>query len=557
MRRVNRKRPIDFILPFLVILGLGVIGILGFQIWQNFVKQGKADVYFYIAEGKAKVLPYGNTEWDNAFSGTKLLIGDSLKTAKSGKAILQFFNGSIIRLAEDTAVTLTDITKSSDLEKIVVNMDNGMIWVHGRKSPGVRDASYEIRTTNMVVKAKGTVFEVESKTAQTVRVLEGEVKVDVLVTASGNSRVADTITVGVGQEITLDDATLKAFAENKTPSVLMAISDQFKAGDWYSWNIEQDRNPLSYAKGGAELNAQGQIAVMNETQSSGDAQSQGTQSEAKMVEKIGDQTQVGSGSMPLGELGLVGAPEILKPGMTERTVSGGIVTISGVASMGTAKIVVEQLINGEYDSYTLSKFKPGDKTWSYNVAEKYGNLAEGANTYSFYAYDEKGNKSAPSQITITYDKKKVSINDVLTAPKALKFNGADSSKVTTGEVLVEGSVRGAQSVVVNGYKLSKFEPGSATWLYWAKESLGNLRPGVNVFEVYAVDAAGNKSDTVKFTITYDKAVTATATPSVGANVSTQQSSNLQSTVSQQSGATTTTSREEPSAAGSEVPPYSF
>jgi len=548
MRRVNRKRPIDFILPFLVILGLGVIAILGFQLWQNFEKQGKADVYFYLAEGKAKVLPFGHTEWDNAFSGTKLLIGDALKTATAGKAILQFFNGTIIRLGEDTAVTLTDVTKSSDLEKIVVNMDNGVIWVNGRKSPGVRDASYEIRTANMLVKAKGTVFEVESDTAQRVRVLEGDVSVDVMVTVDGNERVANTISVGVGQEITLDDATLKAFTENQSPSVLMAISDQFKAGDWYSWNIAQDKNPTSYAMQSPESETQSQVAVSTEMQASGDTQSQVTQSEIQTPEIVPGQTQATSEATEVTqEAGTLTAPEILKPGTADRTVSGGIVTISGTASAGTAKIVVEQVIDGKTDSYTLSKFKPGDMTWSYNVADKYDNMAAGPNTYSFYAFDDKGTKSDAAEITITYNKEQVQITDALAAPVVLKFNGAVSPEVTTGDVLVEGSVKGAQSVVVNGYTLSKFEAGSAAWSYWAKESLGNLKPGVNEFEVYAVDSAGNKSDTVKFTITYDKAATASS----GTSASNSSASATQSVSTQQS------TQESSSGTQSTIPSYSF
>jgi hypothetical protein len=504
MRRINRKRPIDYILPFLVILGLGVIGILGYQLWQSFEKQGKADAYFYLAEGKAKVLPFGQTAWDNAFSGTKLLIGDSLKTTSLGKAVMQFFNGTIVRLGGDTAVTLTDLIKSPDKEKLVLMMDNGVIWVNGRKSPGVREAGYEVRTANMLVKAKGTVFEVESDSSQSVRVFEGEVSVDVMVKVDEQERVAETISVGVGQEIVLDEATLRAFAEHQSPSVLMAISDQFKAGEWYKWNIEQDRNPTSYAvqQASADVTAvetQAVASTMETEQSTSETEESGSQETQATAEET-EETQ---------EESAPGAPEILKPGADERTVTGGIVVISGTVPAGTTKVTVEQVIDGKTDSYVLSKFKTGDTEWSYNVAEKYGNLKEGENTYSVYAYDEKGEKSEAAEVTITYEKEKVEITDKLEAPVVLKFNGSSSSTVTTGTVLVEGSVKGAQSVVVDGYTLSKFEAGATTWSYSAKETLGNLKPGVNEFEVYAVDPEGNKSDVVKFTITYEKDASAT------------------------------------------------
>jgi|GEM_PF-649789 len=544
MRRINRKRPIDYILPFLVILGLGVIGIMGYQLWQNFEKQGKADVYFYLTEGKAKVLPYGQTVWDNAFSGTKLLIGDSIKTTSLGKAILQFFNGTIIRLGADTAVSLTDVTKDSEIEKIVVTMDNGVVWVNGRKSPGVRDAAYEVRTANMLVKAKGTVFEVENDSAQSVRVFEGEVSVDVLINTGDKERVAETISVGVGQEIVLDEAALKAFSENQSPSVLMAISDQFKGGEWYAWNIEQDKNPTSYAMQtqSTEVLPGESVAVPLTTQGS-EATGQSTQSTSQTEEDLSQQTQATTETSEVTEAGQgIAAPEILKPGVDGRTVTGGIVAISGTASVGTAKIVVEQVIDGKTDSYVLSKFKSGDSAWIYNVAEKFGNLKDGENTLSFYAYDEKGKKSSAAEITITYEKKQIEITDKLEAPVVMKFNGATSSVVTSGTVLVEGNIKGAQSVVVNGYTLSKFEAGSNSWTYSAKEALGNLKPGLNEYEVYGVDPEGNKSAAVKFSITYNKDVAAsggtsaagtgtTATGTTGTSSTTQ---TTQQTVSEYS-----------------------
>jgi len=130
---------LDYILPFLVLVSIGVIGVLGFQLWSNWDQQGKGDVYFYVAEGKAKLLPYGQTDWDNAFSGTKLLLGDSIKSSMVGKVVLEFFNGTIIRMNDDTAVTLADLTKTADKEIIVVNLDNGSVWVNGQKSAGVKE----------------------------------------------------------------------------------------------------------------------------------------------------------------------------------------------------------------------------------------------------------------------------------------------------------------------------------------------------------------------------------------------------------------------------------
>lgn len=63
MRRVyRRKRPLEYLLPFLIFVGLGVIVVLGFQLW-NSLQGVKGDVFFYTAGGRAKMLPDGMKEW--------------------------------------------------------------------------------------------------------------------------------------------------------------------------------------------------------------------------------------------------------------------------------------------------------------------------------------------------------------------------------------------------------------------------------------------------------------------------------------------------------------
>ncbi len=518
MRRITRKRPVDYILPFLVILGLGVIVVLGFQVWKNFDKQGKADVYFYIAGGKARVLPFGEATWENAFSGTKMLVGDSLKTSSLGKAVLVFFNGTQIRIGNDTAVTLTDLVRQPDAEKIVMAMDNGMLWVNARKSPGVKQADYEVRTTNMVVKAVGTVFEVESGTTQIVRVIEGSVDVDVVVNTNGKDRVADTIEVGVGQEITIDDATLKAFEESQSPSVLMAIDDQFKTSEWYSWNDQEDKNPTSYDGNMGETAVSDTSAVSaseSEENLSGTMETGETQ--LTQDSSLTQETQADTASDD-------GAPVITAPDEDDRTVSQGPVTISGTVPEGTQKVIVERVIGGATDSYTLGKFKSGDDTFSYNVSEKLGNLLKGDNVFYFYAIDKNGDKSTAAEVKIVLEddteESEVVVTGDLTAPTVLTFNGETSSTVTVDSVTVTGEIKGAAKVVVNGYTLSKFTAGSASWSYTAKESLGNLNPGVNKYSVYGVDADGNKSEVVEFTITYNKPE---ASDTTGTTETTEQS----------------------------------
>lgn len=513
MRRIRRKSPLDYLLPFLILVGIGVVVILAFQLWSNFQKQSKADVYFYIVEGRAQVLPYGQQSWDRAFSGTKFLQGDSLKTSAAGKAVLEFFNGTLIRLGDDTTMTLKDLVKEPERENITAYLESGTLWVNGHKSEGVKEAFYQVETPHLMVKAKGTTFAVENKNAEIVRVLDGTVTVDIKVIVDGKERIVNAapLSVGVGQEIVLDSASLKAFENNENPSILQGLSDEFKQSEWYSWNVNEDRSPSEFGSlqdGASET----QLADTQETSQT----SATTQETSQLTQENTQETQTVASDM-LG---------ITQPSSANTTIQTDRYTISGTAVSGVAKIVVEQEVGSNTSSYTLQKFKAGDSTWVYNISAATGNLQPGKNVYRFIAQDASGKKSEPAEITITYEKSSVTISEPLTAPAVKTFNGSSSSTVETGTVQVTGTIQGAEKVVVNGYTLSRFKPGDTTWSYFANESAGNLKPGVNTYQVYGIDEEGNKSSVVEFTITYNKNETtpppAPPTPTPNPTPTTQQ-----------------------------------
>jgi len=407
--------------------------------------------------------------------------------------VIEFFNGTKIRLNNDTAVTLADLSKTSNSETIAINLDNGVAWVKGAKSAGVRDAHYEVRTADLLVKADGTVFEVESNDVQVVRVFEGDVSVDILVRVNGQERVASTVSVGVGQEITIDDAALNAFSQNQKPSILKAISEDFKNGDWYKWNVKEDSAPTDFSLyvGSAKID----IGTLEGSQPEILAPGSENMVEGDTV----NNAVAGDSSDVMFEGGVLEMPVITAP--KETTITNNSFVLQGTVAAGTSQVVA----NSNIGDYELGKFEKGSMGWSYNVSQVIGNLVSGENVYKVYAVDKDGNRSDAAKIIITYNKEAVVIEDKLTDPEVLTFNGADSSIVDTDIVTVEGSIKGAEKVVVNGYTLSQFEAGATTWKYVARESVGNLNPGENTYEIYGVDPDGNKSAVVKFTITYNKA----------------------------------------------------
>lgn len=59
---------------------------------------------------------------------------------------------------------------------------------------------------------------------------------------------------------------------------------------------------------------------------------------------------------------------------------------------------------------------------------------------------------------------------------------------------------GAAGIMVNEYKLQLFRAGDRTWSYLASTALSNMKAGANVYDVYTLDAAGNKSAPARITI---------------------------------------------------------
>ncbi len=539
MRRTYRKKSVGYLLPFLIFVGFGVISVLAFQLWSN-LQNSYGDVFFYIVSGRARILPYGVSEWESAYSGTKLLTGDSLKTSKDGRIVMQFFNGTQVRLGEDTEVSLVDLNKRSDSEKIVLALEHGKIWLNKVRTEDVKTSLLDVHTSHMVVRDVGTVFEVEQDETEAARVLKGSLKIDLLANEQNKKDVAETVDVGVGQEIDVDSALLKSLQNHENPSVLLAVRDDFRASDWYQWNMNEDVNPTDFAHVAASSPVKGQDAAQtkitdaSQTRPAEHLQQQTAAAGQSFIDKsaTAQSTQDAAKKQSTDQSAFsvkLEAPVITYPAAGETGTDQTKVVVHGKVGQGTAKIMVSQKVAGKTpgksEEYTLSKFKAGDSTFAYTLAESYKNYAPGLNVYSFYVLDEKGKRSNPATIRVTYTPNVVTppavptpaatpsaispsldASETLTKPVVLSFNGVKSSTVATSVVKVEGEVHGAQKMVVGGFTLQKFVPGSTHWIFYANENGGNLKAGSNEYEAYGIDANGKESEHAKFTITYNKAI---------------------------------------------------
>ena len=161
------------------------------------------------------------------------------------------------------------------------------------------------------------------------------------------------------------------------------------------------------------------------------------------------------------------------------------VTVQG--TVGTS--VKSLLINGQKTMITEKR------TFSQEVAPP-----EGQKQFDLQlkALDAAGTTLGSVTRSITVEK----IPDALAGPEVTspaKTN--EMYRTNAQELVLRGtSPEGATGIMVNSYKLQLFSPEKGTWSYLASQSLGNLQPGENIFDVYALDAAGRKSEPARITI---------------------------------------------------------
>ncbi len=484
MHRSQRKRPIDYILPFLIMICAGIIVVLGYQLYTS-LDQGdeEGDIYMYLAKGSAKILPWGAGEWERGYNGMKLLQGDSVKTQNGARLVVELFDDHYIRVDEDTEVDFHDIKKSGNAYEINLVLREGAIWVNNDDESEV-PVKFNIRTNHTVVQTISTVYEVEQNDdSEIIRVIKGSIVADIMVDENGSLNKVESVQIGVGQQALITDKDIKDYEDRKSPSVIEALDDDFRESGFYKWNMAEDNNSTDFS---IKTNALDDSYFDDEEDSEED-------------------TEETESNLP--------APEITTPSKLDFETAEDTLTIRGTTSFETEKMMVDVTSDGNEETYELNLYVPGGTEWSFAVSAKGDTLNPGINTYEFYAVDEEELKSKKAELTVDFQGEDSELDEEeteeeldlppLTAPTVDLYNGAESNEDDTGDVRVEGSVEGAEKVIVSGYELKAFEAGNTTWTYYAKESLGNLDPGENTFTVEAVAPDGTTKST-QFTIIYNK-----------------------------------------------------
>ncbi len=541
----------------LILLGAMLYGLVRLFLWVSSAgTDQRAPAQVRVERGGSVNVMIDGGEVQAVQDGLPLYPGDTLSTGDNGHVRLELFDGTAMRLDEDTELKIVSSEQAADdTSTIEVSLTRGRVWIAAPAASGSLIRS---------VTTPGLTFTFPERTEAIVGLrqvgvydgagLGAELRVGSRSTA---------VMVGEGQAFVLpesdDDIAIDLY-QYRSPLTTGDLSSQFLADSRRLANITPSGVPGASATSSI---TPGDSEILTVT-----APTQGANVDAGTVVVTG---RVGEGVVRVrvngyqavlnpetrafsqelaienGELlvsvealddkGLVLAqaqrsitatvsslpsPTITAPardGQIYRTQATEI-TLRGGVPVGTAAV--------EVNGYRLQLFKPGSTTWSYLARTDLQNLAAGRNEFRVVAYTA-ASKASPAAILVVLvesgQEGVVSTGAVLPgAASSSSLSEVDLPKndpiragslqvtgpvpgtqytATGSEVLIEGTtIPETDSVWVNGYKLQLYKPGKTTWNTIARESMGNLKRGQNAYRIVTRNKDNAILDILQYNITY-------------------------------------------------------
>ncbi len=486
--------------------------------------------------------------------GLPLYPGDILSTGAGGHVRLTFFDGTILRLDEETELKIVQSEQvAGDVSAIETSLTRGRVWL------AAPDASGSLIRT---VTTPALAFDFPARTEAVVALREVAVYDGAGLGAEIHvGRRSATVMVGEGQSFVLPDD------DGSIGTDLYQYRAALAPGDLTSDFLTESRrvaNVLpSAGENGASSSAvgvesMGFLTLVQPAEGAvirtGTVAVSGTVGEGVVRVRVNgyqaafnpqnstfsQELAVESGELrvlveALDEKGLVlaqvqrnvtaelaalSSPTITSPasaGQTYRTQASEI-TLRGGVPAGTQAV--------EVNGYRLQLYKPGNTTWSYLARTDLGNLVAGRNEFNVVAINGSSLASPPATLVVLVEAGQEGIvaSGAVVGSSSSSVQESDLPKndptragslqvtgpvpgtqytATGSEILIEGTtIAETDSVWVNGYKLQLYKPGKTTWNYIARESMGNLKKGQNVYRIVTRDKQGYILDVLSYTVTY-------------------------------------------------------
>ncbi len=165
--------------------------------------------------------------WKTVATGQILAQSDTVRTAPGARASIILFESSIIRLDENTEVTLKDLIADKAGTKVTVEQASGRTWSKVLKLSGIEEYNVQTPTTVASVRGTGFGFYLGDDGKIYVKLLEGTLDAYTYSMETGELVRIDEAQIDEGQMITVDlDLTV--------------IAGDLVTDDWVTENQEKD-----------------------------------------------------------------------------------------------------------------------------------------------------------------------------------------------------------------------------------------------------------------------------------------------------------------------------
>lgn len=129
-------------------------------------------------QGTAQMLKVGSTSWVNATVNTVLKPGDQIKTSPESCCIILLWDGSVVKLGENTHLLLKSLSGDESKNSSKFKLFLGKIWSQVNKVAD-KKTEFEVEAPHALAAVRGTVFDVTSDGNDTdLSVFEGTVNVN-------------------------------------------------------------------------------------------------------------------------------------------------------------------------------------------------------------------------------------------------------------------------------------------------------------------------------------------------------------------------------------------
>ncbi len=468
----------DYLLPFLIIISIGVIAALLIRVWGLWGEEeggaltlsGKAELNKIVGEIEV-YLPVAEA-WKITRTATTLNVGESVRTNAKGSATLTFDDGSVVNLAGSSELKIKDLRNSLTKKELWLVLVRGTVGV----TVGTANADFEIASDFLRISNPDGKFILSStEKGITASVIAGGFTAKILDLQNPKNPELKNLVVEVGEALEISDKRVNLLRIGGEIDLVKMIPDTVLSSKFY----------LAMTGGSSE-------------------------------------DMGGSEDSELPEISENGEPTATLPAPFVETGGGNIsaviepVKVNGKVAPEIVKVAVT--FEGA-EAFELSRFEAGSGEWSYNTSRDFGNLKIGVNNYTVVGFDADGNETLPANFQIVFNSERVESSEESTEEASNELTDgvpvvggetfatptvnepADGATFTETPVRFEGTVPSdTKEVFVNEYALSRFEAGSTSWYYNASPEYENLEVGENEFEIVAVSETGDRSSiTIKIT----------------------------------------------------------